>query len=104
MLNFDNIKFGELKEKVSSYVKNLSSELISWLTVIILHSATIPSLIAVMIGVTDKMPPIDITLMIWSALVLLFIKSAVKHHTLNILTIGLGFVIQATLMALIFFK
>jgi hypothetical protein len=102
MLNFDNIK--KLEEVISKYFKGLSSELISWLTVIILHSATIPALFAVMIGVTDLMPPIDMTLLIWTALVLMFIKAAVKHHTLNILTIGLGFVIQATLMALIFFK
>jgi hypothetical protein len=94
----------KMQELVSKYFKNLSSELISWLTVIVLHAATIPALFAVMIGVTDLMPPIDMTLMIWSALVLMFIKAAVKHHTLNILTIGLGFVIQATLMALIFFK
>jgi hypothetical protein len=102
MLNSESIK--KMQELVSKYFKNLSSELISWLTVIVLHAATIPALFAVMIGVTDLMPPIDMTLMIWSALVLMFIKAAVKHHTLNILTIGLGFVIQATLMALIFFK
>jgi len=102
MLNSD--RFNQVKEQVIGYAKGLSSELTSWLTVVILHAATIPSLFAVMIGVTDLMPPIDMTLMIWTALVLLFVKAAVKHHTLNILTIGLGFVIQATLMALIFFK
>jgi len=102
MLNSE--RFNQVKEQVIGYAKGLSSELTAWLTVVILHAATIPSLFAVMIGVTDIMPPIDMTLMIWTALVLLFIKAAVKHHTLNILTIGLGFVIQATLMALIFFK
>jgi hypothetical protein len=102
MLNFENLK--KSQERIQNYFKNISSELISWLTVIILHAATIPSLFAVMIGVTDNMPPIDITLMIWLALVLMFIKASVKNHTLNILTIGLGFVIQSTLMALIFFK
>lgn len=104
MLNFDNLNIEEIKNKVTNYTKSLSSELISWLVVVMLHAATIPTLFAVMIGVTDLMPPIDITLMIWAALVLLFIKAAVKHHTLNILTIGLGFVVQATLLALIFFK
>jgi hypothetical protein len=94
----------KIKEQIIGFTKGLSSELTSWLTVVILHAATIPSLFAVMIGVTDIMPPIDMTLMIWTALVLLFVKASVKHHTLNILTIGLGFVVQATLMALIFFK
>jgi hypothetical protein len=104
MLNFDKIDVEELKNKAATYARSLSSELISWIVVVMLHAATIPTLFAVMIGVTDLMPPIDITLMIWTALVLLFIKAAVKHHTLNILTIGLGFVVQATLLALIFFK
>jgi uncharacterized membrane protein len=104
MLNFDKINVEELKNKAATYARSLSSELISWIVVVMLHAATIPTLFAVMIGVTDLMPPIDITLMIWTALVLLFIKAAVKHHTLNILTIGLGFVAQATLLALIFFK
>jgi hypothetical protein len=104
MLNFDKINMEEIKSKVSGYAKSLSSELISWLVVVMLHAATIPTLIAVMMGITDNMPPIDITLMIWSALVLLFIKAAVKKHTLNILTIGLGFFVQAAILALIFFK
>jgi hypothetical protein len=104
MLNFDNINFSELKTRISEYATGLSSELISWLVVVMLHASTIPTLIAVMMGITDNMPPVDLTLMIWSALVLLFIKATVKKHTLNILTIGLGFFVQAAILALIFFK
>jgi voltage-gated potassium channel Kch len=57
-----------------------------------------------MTGVTDTMPPIDITLMMWTALMLLFIKAAIKRHMLYLVTIGTGFFVQATILALIFFK
>jgi hypothetical protein len=57
-----------------------------------------------MSGLTDRMPPVDLVLMIWTALTLLFVKAAVQKDMLNIITIALGFVVQAVLMALIFFK
>jgi hypothetical protein len=34
----------------------------------------------------------------------LFIKAAIQKDMLNIVTIGVGFILQAVLMALIFFK
>jgi hypothetical protein len=50
------------------------------------------------------MLPVDIVLLLWTALVLLFVKAAIQRDLLNLITIGLGFCVQATLMALIFFK
>jgi len=40
----------------------------------------------------------------WLGLVLLFLRSVILRDLLNIVTISIGFVIQATLMALILFK
>jgi hypothetical protein len=40
----------------------------------------------------------------WAGLVLLFFRAVVLKDLLNIITIGLGFIIQAVLMALILFK
>jgi hypothetical protein len=74
------------------------------MAVIVLHSSTIPSLLAVMSGLTDRLPGVDLVLLVWTGLTLLFIKATVQRDMLNIVTIGLGFIIQATLMALIFFK
>jgi hypothetical protein len=42
--------------------------------------------------------------MIWTGLLLLFAKAAVQRDLLNIITIGLGFMAQALMMMLIFFK
>jgi hypothetical protein len=57
-----------------------------------------------MSGLTDKMPPVDLVLLCWSGLTLLFVKAAVQKDMLNVVTIGVGFIVQAVLMALIFFK
>lgn len=94
----------QFKELVSSKLGQISSETLGWLAGIVLHCATVPSLLAVMAGLTDRMPSVDLVLLVWAGLTLLFIKASVQKDMLNIVTIGLGFIIQAVLMALIFFK
>ena len=86
----------EFKNWAVAKVSHISAETFGWLAVIVLHAATIPSLFAVMNGLTDKMPAVD--------LVLLCIKAAVQKDMLNVVTIGVGFIIQSAMMALIFFK
>jgi hypothetical protein len=41
---------------------------------------------------------------LWAGLVLLFLRAVVLKDMLNIITIGVGFMVQAALMALILFK
>ena len=52
---------------------------------------------------TDRMPPLDITLMVWGGLLLYFLRSAILKDILMLVTIGLGFAVQAILLGLIFF-
>jgi hypothetical protein len=82
----------------------ISSETLAWLANILLHAATIPSLLAVSMSLTDKLPSVDLVLLTWGALTLLFAKSVIVKDMLNVATIGVGFVIQSVLMVLIFFK
>jgi hypothetical protein len=94
----------EFKNWATAKVSHISAETFGWLAVIVLHAATIPSLFAVMSGLTDKMPAVDLVLLCWGGLTLLFVKAAVQKDMLNVVTIGLGFIVQAVMMALIFFK
>jgi hypothetical protein len=100
-MNFD-IK--QVSTFISEKFTHISAETLGWLAVIVIHAATIPSLLAVMAGLTDRMPSADVVLLGWAGLALLFLKAAVQKDLLNVITIGLGFMIQATLMVLIFFK
>jgi hypothetical protein len=100
--HFDNMD--QFKLWAGEKVSHISAETFGWLAIIMLHAATVPSLLAVMGGLTDKMPAVDLVLLVWGGLSLLFVKAAVQKDMLNVVTIGVGFIVQAVMMALIFFK
>lgn len=91
------------KQQFQQKILDAVSRTFEIMAILTLHSVTIPSLLAVMKGVTDKMPPVDLILLLWLGLTFLFAKSAIQRDLLVMITIGLGFVIQAGLMAWIFF-
>jgi hypothetical protein len=82
----------------------VSADTLGWLAVILIHCATIPTLLALLTGLSDNVPNLDIVLFMWAGLVLLFGRAVVLKDTLNVITIGAGFIIQATIMAMILFK
>lgn len=89
---------------VKDNAPHISAETAGWIAVVLLHLATIPTMIAVMTGLTEKMPPVDMVLFSWLGLFLFFVKATIQKDLLNIVTIGLGFFVQASLLALIVFK
>lgn len=101
MQSFDLTKF---KDFIQNKFSHISAETVGWLAVIVLHASTVPSMLAVMSGLTDRLPGVDLVLLVWAGLTLLFVKAAVQKDMLNLITIGLGFIIQAVMLALIFFK
>jgi hypothetical protein len=74
------------------------------LAVVVIHCATIPTLLALLTGLSDTVPNLDIVLFMWTGLVLLFARAVVLKDMLNIVTIGVGFITQAVIMAMILFK
>lgn len=89
---------------ISNTLTKISAETLGWLAVIVIHAATIPTMLALMTGLSDRTPNLDIVLFAWAGLVLMFLRAVVLKDILNIVTIGLGFIVQAVLMALILFK
>jgi len=89
-----------IKEQAS----HVSAETMGWIAVVLLHLATIPTMVAVLTGLTEKMPPVDMVLFSWVGLFCFFIKATIQKDLLNIVTIGFGFFVQASLLALIVFK
>ena len=108
MENSNKIDFERAKQSVveffSTHFGKISAETMGWMAAIALHAATIPTLLALLTGLTDSTPSVDVVLFMWLGLVLLFGRAVILRDLLNVVTIGLGFVIQATLMALILFK
>jgi len=86
------------------HIGKISAHTLGWLTIILCHLAAIPTLLAVLWGQSDKLPPVDLMLFIWSALITLFFKSLIERNFLYIATICLGFCAQTVIMSLILFK
>jgi hypothetical protein len=96
------------KERANSWLAEhlprISADTLGWLAVILIHCATLPTLLALLTGLSDNVPNLDIVLFMWAGLVLLFVRSVVLKDALNIITIGTGFIVQAVIMAMILFK
>ena len=93
-----------IRNFLSTTFTKISAETLGWLAAIVVHAATIPTLLALMTGLSDRTPNLDVVLFAWAGLVLLFFRAVILKDILNIVTIGMGFIIQAVLMALILFK
>jgi hypothetical protein len=89
---------------LEQHLPKVSAETLGWLAVIVIHCATIPTLLALLTGLSDSVPNLDIVLFMWTGLVLLFFRAVVLKDMLNIITVGVGFIIQAVIMAMILFK
>ena len=93
-----------IRDFVANSLGRISADTLGWLAAILLHAATVPTMLALMTGLSDRPPSLDLVLFVWSALVLMFLRAIVLIDNLNIITIGLGFIVQASLMALILFR
>lgn len=88
------------KEKLAT----VTADTFAWFGLVIIHMSTVPTLLTVMSGLNDKMPPIDTVLFVWAGLGLFFVRAALRKDLLNLVTIGAGFVIHATLLAMVVYK
>ena len=93
-----------IRDFLTNHLSRSSADTLGWLAAIVLHCATFPTLLALMTGLSDRVPSLDVVAFLWSGLVLLFLRAIVLKDTLNIITIGVGFIVQAGLMALILFR
>ena len=97
-------QLNSLRTWLEQHLPKVSADTLGWLAVVLIHSATIPTLLALLTGLSDTVPNLDIVLFMWAGLVLLFFRAVVLRDLLNIVTIGLGFITQAVIMAMILFK
>jgi len=98
-MNIESVKTF-LTEKFSDKL----AETLEWCAIVLVHAATIPTVLAGLAGITDKMPPVDMVVFIWTALLVYFVKAALQRKYLMMITIGVGFFVHAMLMAMLFFR
>jgi hypothetical protein len=96
--------FNTMVEFCKTKLTKTSAEAISWIGLVLIHAATVPTVLSVMAGLNDKLPPIDMILFMWAGLVLFFIRAAILKDMIILITVGLGFVIHTVLLSLLVFK
>lgn len=87
-----------------SSIRQVSIDGIGWTALLCLHAVTIPGLLGLMIGLTDRTPPIDMVLILWASMGLFYVKSILEKNVVSLIILGFGFIAQSVLMALVFFK
>lgn len=99
-----NTVFESVQNFFKQHFYKISADTLEWLSIIVIHCATIPTLLSLMTGLSDRTPTLDIVLFGWAGLVLLFARAILLKNSLNIITNGAGFIAQAVIMAFILFR
>ena len=74
-----------------------------WIGMVLIHSATLPTTLSVILGNSTQMPPLSMILLVWSGLFLFLIRALIQRDTLYIVSNAVGFFFQSILLALIVF-
>jgi hypothetical protein len=75
-----------------------------WLGMVLIHSATLPTTLGVILGYSNNVPPVSMVILVWTGLVLFLFRAIVQKDTLYIVSNAVGFFFNSILLALIVFK
>lgn len=107
ILNNTKLLLQHTWSKIVSIYKGIpivSADTLGILGIMVLHSTTIPSLLALLNATSDSLPSIDVVAFIWTGLLLLFARSFILKEMIGIFTNFIGFFVQACLLGLLLFK
>lgn len=60
------LRFGKY---LSGQMHAISAETLGWSAIILIHGATIPTLLALLTGLSDRTPSVDIIMLMWGGLI-----------------------------------
>lgn len=75
-----------------------------WAGMVLIHSATLPTTLGVILGYSDRVPPVSMVILVWSGLMLFLFRAIVQKDTLYIVSNAVGFFFNSILLALIVFR
>ena len=81
-----------------------SSEFAGWVGMLLIHGATLPTTLSVILGYSTNLPPASMVLLVWSGLFLFLIRAIANNDKLYIVSNAIGFFFNSVLLALIVFK
>ena len=84
-------------------MKNKLAEIGGWIGMVLIHGATIPTSLSVIMGWSSDLPPLDMVLMIWAGLALFFLRAIARVDWLYLVSNAIGFILNSILLAIIVF-
>ena len=90
--------------KKSTTKKNQIPEICGWVGMILIHGATAPTSISVIMGWSSQLPPLNFILLIWLGLFLFLIRAIYTKDMLYIVSNSVGFALNSLLLSLIAFN
>jgi uncharacterized protein with PQ loop repeat len=79
-------------------------EVCGWIGLILIHGSTLPSTYSAIKGEATVLPPLSMVILVWSGLLLFFIRSAITKDKLYMISNGVGFFLQSIMLALLVLK
>jgi hypothetical protein len=103
---FDTIGNGlnEFATGLVDFARTISHNTLNIASVVVLHCVFVPSTIAYLTGLTEKLPSFDSVLLVLLALTIMAANALVKNDRLAILTHMIGFIGNCVLLSMVVFK
>jgi len=93
-----------MKVKIMKNMLNKIPEFLGWVGMLLIHGATVPTSLSVILGYSDKLPPLNMVLLVWGGLMLFLVRAVARRDILYIVSNAIGFFLNSVLLALIVFK
>lgn len=86
------------------YFSTISERTLSISSIIVLNCIFIPTLLAQLNGLSDKLPSLDSVLLVITALTIMAFHAILKNDRLLILVHMLGFIVNLVILSLVIFR
>ena len=80
---------------------NKISEACGWIGMILIHGATAPTSLSVLMGWSTNLPPLNFILLVWLGLFLFLVRAIYTKDMLYIVSNAIGFSLNSLLLMLI---
>lgn len=82
---------------------NKIAELGGWLGMCLIHGATIPTTVGVILGTNPRLPEFSMVALVWVGLFLFLLRSMARRDVLYMVSNAVGFFLNTVLLSLIVF-
>lgn len=87
-----------------TYVSTISERALSLASITILHCIFLPSILAYLNSLSDKLPSLDSVLLVLLALTIMTLHAILKNDRLLIITHMIGFITNSVIFSMVIFR